>query len=313
MPQTLNYTPILELASSARMKSFQNTFGPATESELYGVYIWIQHVVGSLYPLTQHIEVALRNAIDVDARKRFSHKWWRRPEFNGAGSNKFQGNIAKSITKLNNEWEKQERKRLNIPFPQLLPSPPPNWSHDQVVGATDFSTWEFILSNAFAHPVNASSAAHLWPDSMSASFRRYDLLDIDSKKARLDLLNLVRELRQYRNRLYHHDKIWASPHPHMTAHDVVHAINDKIDKMELLLKIIDPRLHKVLEKTGVLANTRRICSINELDIYRFAHIEAPMTRRKKRVLRSVTGRARHQNVTQAWAYAGGLYGIYRIR
>lgn len=49
--------------------------------------------------------------------------------------------------------------------------------------------------------------------------------------------------------------------------------------------------------------------MNELDIYRFAHTESPLTRRKKRVLRSITGLAKHHNVTQAWSYGGRLYGI----
>lgn len=99
----------------------------------------------------------------------------------------------------------------------------------------------------------------------------------------------------------------------MTAQLVVQAINTKIDKIELVRKVIDPRLHSVLSKTGVLANARRVCSMNELDIYRFAHTESPLTRCKKRVLRSVTGLAKHHNVTQAWSYGGRLYGIYPIR
>ena len=295
------------------MQSFQTTFSPTSDSELYGVYIWIQHVVGSLYPLTQHIEVALRNAIDMEARRRFGYKWWRKPEFNGPDKVKLQDNFAKAKTKLDSDWEKKERLRLSIWYPTPLPTPTPVWNHDQIIGATDFSTWEFILNKQFAHPTNLSGTTHLWPDSMSLSFRRFDLLHVDSKKARTQLLNLVREIRQYRNRLYHHDKIWSSPHPFMTAPMVVQVINAKIDKMELILKVIDPRLHSVLEKTGVLANARRVCSMNDLDIYRFAHDEAPMTRRKKRILRSVTGRARSTKATQAWTYAGSLYGIYQIR
>lgn len=313
MPQSFNYSPILALASPARMAAYKYTFAPANDSELYGAYIWAQHVVGALYPLTQHAEIALRNSIDNEATARFGSFWWTKAPFNGAGSQRFQGNILKAMNKLLWDWEKEERKRLGLSRNAPVPTPVPVWTHDQIIGATEFSTWEFILNNAFAQPSGLNSAVHLWPAAMSSCFRTYHLLDPDQKKARKKLADIIREIRDYRNRLFHHDKIWTGQIAHSNVHNVITSIRHKINQMELMLNVIDVRLVSILKKTGVLPNARRVCSMNDLDIYRFAHSEQPVTRRKKRVLRSITGRARQQNVTQAWTYAGSLFGVYQIR
>lgn len=83
--------------------------------------------------------------------------------------------------------------------------------------------------------------------------------------------------------------------------------------MELLLNIIEPKKIEIMTKVGIFASARRVCSENDLDIYRYAHSEPHLTRRKKRVLRSVTSAIDSKNVTSAWTYGDSLYGIYKIR
>lgn len=312
MPQLFNYSSVLALASLPRMASFQLTFGPASNGELYGVYIWAQHVVGALYPITQHVEIALRNAIDQQARNRFHDYWWNLPQFNTPDTQDFIGNINRAEKTLTRAYKIAERKRLGLPSGAPIPSPPP-WSHDKIVAATDFSTWEYVLREDFAAQTTVTNAIYLWPVSMPRSFRKFGQLDPGPKLARKKILDMVHEIREYRNRLFHHDKIWLTTSPSMNANLAIASIRHKINQMETLLNVIDVRLVSVLTKTGVLPNARRICSLNELDIYRYAHTEKPMTRRKKRVLRSITGRAGRDNVTQAWSYAGSLFGIYKIR
>lgn len=313
MPLRFNYGPVLALASPPRMASYQLTFAPSSDTELYGVYVWAQHVVGSLYPITHQVEIALRNAIDKEARRRFGDFWWNRPEFNMPAAHDFQSNLSKAKGNLDRAWKSAERKRLGLSSNAPLPTVPPAWSHDKIVAATDFSTWQYVLRDDFASPTSGTHANHLWPLSMSSVFRSFNLMDPSAAHARIKILDLVHEIREYRNRLFHHDKIWMHAGAHMTAQLAIDSIRRKINRMELLLKIIDKRLVSILDKTGVLANARRVCSLNDLDIYRYAHTEQPLTRRKKRVLRSITGRAKHDNVTQAWSYGGRVYGIYSIR
>jgi hypothetical protein len=312
MPQSFNYSAVLALASPPRMASFQLTFAPASHSELYGVYIWAQHVVGALYPITQHVEIALRNAIDKEARSRFSDYWWDLPQFSKPGTQDFLNNIDKAKKNLTRAYKAAERKRLGLPSNAPIQAPPA-WSHDKIVAATDFSTWEYVLREDFSAQTAANNPMYLWPISMSKSFRKFGQLDPGPKQARKKILDIVHEIREYRNRLYHHDKIWLTTSPSMNANLAIASIRHKINQMEALLNVIDVRLVSILTKSGVLSNARRVCSLNELDIYRFAHTEKSMTRRKKRVLRSITGRAKKEDITEAWAYGGSLFGIYKIR
>jgi hypothetical protein len=275
--------------------------------------MWTQHVVGALYPITHHVEIALRNAIDKEARRRFGDFWWTLPEFNTLAAHDLQQNLLKAKKNLDRAWNSAERKRLALPKNAPLPTLPPAWSHDKIIAGTDFSTWQYLLRDDFSSQSTSTHSSYLWPLSMSRVFRSFNLIDPSPAVARLQILDLVHEIREYRNRLFHHDKIWMHTSPNMTSQLAIDSIRRKISRMELLLKIIDKRLVSILEKTGVLANARRICSLNDLDIYRYAHIEQPLTRRKKRVLRSISGRAKQENVTQAWSYGGRVFGIYQIR
>ena len=294
------------------MASYQLTFNPTSDSELYGIYIWTQHVVGSLYPLTQNIEISLRNAIDNEARRRFGDKWWTLPQFNTPGTTDFRGNFTKAERTLTRNWLAIERKRLALPAGAAVPTPIPTWSHDSIVAATDFSTWEYVLKDDFSAPNRASEATHLWPASMGKVFRHYNLLNSSSVAARRQILDLVRELREYRNRLFHHDKIWVGAIG-TNARTAIDSIRRKVNKMELLVSVIDSRLLTILEKVGVLPCARRVCSTNDLDIYRYAHVEPVFTARKKRVLRTITSYVKKDNITAAWTYGGSVYGCYRIR
>lgn len=115
MPHTFNYSQILPLASPQRLASYQLTFSPTNEKELYGVYVWAQHAVGSLYPLTNNVEIALRNSIDNEARRRFGDKWWMLPQFNNANTKDFIDNINKAKSSLDKAWKQAERIRLGLP------------------------------------------------------------------------------------------------------------------------------------------------------------------------------------------------------
>lgn len=314
MPQAFHYPPIIGLASSPRLNSYQNTFSPTSDAELYGIYVWAQHVVGALYPITQHAEISLRNAIDKEARRRFGDKWWRLPQFNTPQTQDFIANLNKAERTLTGNWRRTERARLGLSPNVPLQAQPPVWSHDQIVAGTDFSTWEHVLKDAFSAPTRADEPMYLWPRSMSKVFRHYNVVSSSSVTARHAIIDMVYEVRQYRNRLFHHDKIWVNSTTMANdARTAIDSIRNKIHRIESLIGVVDQRLVDLLNKVGVFASARRVCSVNDLDIYRYAHTEPDFTARKKRTLRSVTGRVRHQNVTAAWEYGDAVYGLYRIR
>ncbi len=314
MPQSTDYTSIMSLISSPRINSYRVTFRTSGDAELYGIYVWAQHASASLYPLTQNLEIALRNAIDQEARRRFGSFWWKRIGHSvNHQSHFFMSNIQKAEGKLSRDWEKIIRAQLRLPARAPISIPTPVWTHDQIVAATDFSTWQFILVDAFNASTPANHPGYLWPVSLSRVFKNYAIINSNQSGVRKNIIDLVKELRDYRNRLFHHEPLWTKGPAVVDARTAIDTIRRKINKIELLLNAIDSRQLSILSKVGLLRHARRVCSEEELSIYRYNHVEGAMTQRKKRVLRSMTTYVNHKNVTTAWAYGGSLYGIYKIR
>lgn len=169
-------------------------------------------MVGALYPITQHVEISLRNAIDRDVRRRLHDYWWRLPSFATSATADLVDNFNRAERPLTRTWKNAERKRLGLPAGDTLPvtSIAPIWSHDKIVAVTDFSTWEYVLRDDFSAANHSQNQLYPWPLSMTKCFKQYSLLDTSSFIARKKLGDLVREIREYRNRLFHHDKIWLS-------------------------------------------------------------------------------------------------------
>lgn len=163
MPQTANYSSIISLISSERLGSYRTTFRPADECEIYGIYIWSQHAAASIYPLLQNLEISLRNAIDKEARARFGEQWWERIQSTrDRNEGNFHRNIEKAKDCLTREWCKKEKRRRHGTRLENLPIP--WWTHDQIIAATDFSTWHHILNNEYISPAPAENQRFYGPN-----------------------------------------------------------------------------------------------------------------------------------------------------
>jgi hypothetical protein len=295
------------------MSSYQAIFSPSDGVELYGVYVWAQHAAGAMYPLTQNAEISLRNAVDIEAMRRFGKYWWKLPGFNGAGSNLFQGNIASAQIKLLRAWEDKERKRLNLRRNKPIPTTVPVWTHEQIIAATDFSTWQFILHDAFHSKIQSTHKDYLWPLSMPHVFKQFSKVGQNVNGARNNFVNLVKEIRDYRNRLFHHEPIWIKDPAVINARTAIDTVRKKINKIELLIEAIDGSKLIALQKVGVFSFARRVCSEQELAIYRYKNKEPSLTVKKKRILRDMTGKVQKNNQTVTWTYNNCLFGMYKIR
>ena len=318
MPSTTNFLTALPLVSSPRLDPYKQIFAPLNDAELYGCYLWAQHAAGALYPIIQALEVTLRNTIDKAARLRFGDKWWdlinsRKPIAN----TKFYNNIQKAISSLNREWEKKEKIRLGLPSDGPLPVGHirPTWSHDKIVAATDFSTWQFALSTDLTHdpsdPANPASK-FLWPSSLGKAFKKFHLIDSNPEKARLKIIDLVDELRNYRNRIFHHEPIWIKDPSVVNATNAVNTVRTKIHKFEFLLGLINASKISVLRDFGVFTNARRSCSVEELQIYT-GNASCFLSKRQKKTIRKTLSSVSLDNRTITISHAGKIFGLYRIR
>lgn len=310
MPLNTSLNTVLPLISGPRLGSYIVTFKPVHDHELYGIYVWSQLAAGALYPLLQNLEITLRNAVDAEATHRFGQKWWDSPALGcrkPISGTAFYGKIQRAIGNLDEAWKKQQKKQNRPAFPL------PTWSHDQIVAATDFSAWHFILNGDFAAPNSGQNRRYLWPKSTGRVFKLYGTLSPVEKTARQKLQDLIVELREYRNRLFHHEPLWIKA-PNVTdAATAIDTIRTKIRKTESLIRTIEPGKHAIMEKMGLFSHALRVCSVQELQIHSFTRRHYSLTRRQKRNLRSVVNAASAANQSQIFEYGGRLYALHPIR
>ena len=86
------------------------------------------------------------------------------------------------------------------------------------------------------------------------------------------MLNPLKEIRDYRNRLFHHDCIWIKSKS-VDAQTAIESIREKINIIEKLIIAISPATYKALDAWGLFTSARRVCSVEELKMY--THLDYP--------------------------------------
>lgn len=257
MPQTLHYRPVLidTLISNERINSYQSVFDPANDVELMGVYLWNTHVCGALYPLIGMVEITLRNAIDQALMADLGTFWWSgvrlRYRSHAAGVlsphavQVVHDNFIKATRKYIAEVRGRHRVRGHI-----MPS------HVGVLAKTEFSTWEFLLNAEFM------GRGLIWPKHLSTVFRG----PWPGRQASVLLAHardLVATLRDFRNRLFHHEPAWKR-YGVQTEADALQHLQEKITKVETLLALIHPENLRLLQVNGLLRKAHRACTADEI-------------------------------------------------
>lgn len=308
MPQATNYKHIIPLISSIRLGSYRTTFRPVDECELYGVYIWSQHAAASIYPLLQNLEISLRNAIDREARARFGEMWWERiHSTKDRDECLFHKNIEKAKECLTREWRKKEMRR------RRGAQPVPDWTHDQIIASTDFSTWHYVLNNEYSAPAPRDNPLYLWPKSLSKVFKNYGKINTNPQKVRKDLIDIIFELREYRNRISHHEPIWVKAPNVNDARTAIDTIRIKINKIERIIEALDINLLSGMRKVGLFENARRVCSVEELDIFRYTKPHCALSPEQISVIEQHCRDAKERNETIIWELNATLYGLRTLR
>lgn len=263
MSQTLHYRPVLidTLISNERINSYQSVFHPANDVELMGVYLWNAHVCGALYPLIGMAEITLRNAIDQALTADLGTFWWsgarlrHRSHATGVvpphAVQVVQDNFIKATRKYIAEVRSRHRVRGHI-------TP----SHAGALAKTEFSTWEFLLDAEFM------GRGLIWPKHLSAVFRG----PWPAHQASVVLAyarDLVATLRDFRNRLFHHEPAWKR-YGVQTEADALQHLQEKVGKVETLLALIHTENPRLLQVNGLLQEAHRACTADE--IRRFQHL-----------------------------------------
>lgn len=81
--------------------------------------------------------------------------------------------------------------------------------------------------------------------------------------------DLVATLRDFRNRIFHHEPAWKR-YGVLTEADALQHLQEKIGKVENLLTLIHPENLRLLQTNGLLRDAHRVCTSAE--IRRFQHL-----------------------------------------
>lgn len=257
MPHTLQYRPILidTLISNERIQSYQTVFHPADDTALMGVYLWNAHVCGAFYPLISAAEVTLRNAIDHALVAGLGRFWWTSGKLHYR-SFVAQAQAPHAVKALRENFALATRAHLAEQRRHPAAQRAQAVQHSGVIAKTAFSTWEFILDREFL------GRGLMWPRHMPQVFRG----QWPAPRAGVVLdhaRHLVSTLRDFRNRLSHHEPIWKR-YGVSTETDALRHLLSRIDTLESLLRLIHPDALRVLQANGLPQAARRACSAAEI-------------------------------------------------
>jgi hypothetical protein len=135
-------------------------------------------------------------------------------------------------------------------------------NHHNVVAKTEFSTWQFLLDSEYM------GRGLIWPKYLGKVFAG-PWPSTQSNRVLSFAYDLVAALRDFRNRIFHHEPAWKR-FDVLTEADAIQHLHEKISKIQDLLVLIHPENVKLLQKNGLLRTAHRACSAGE--IRRFQHL-----------------------------------------
>ncbi|MNX45166.1 Abi-like protein [compost metagenome] len=257
MPRTLQYRPVLidALISNERINSYRSVFHPRNDVELMGVYLWNARVCGALYPLLGAVEITLRNAIDQALIADLGRFWWAgaklryrsfAPDVNVPYTvQAVRDNFAKATRSHAAEQRRRHAARGNVTL-----------HHHGVIARTEFSTWEFLLDAEFM------GRGLIWPRHLSSVFRG-SWPSHQAAAVLAHVRDLVATLRDFRNRLFHHEPAWKR-YGVLTEADALLHLQEKIGKVESLLALIHSENLRLWQANGLLRDAYRACMAGEI-------------------------------------------------
>lgn len=259
MPHTVQYRPVLidQLISNHRIASYSKVFATTSDTELVGAYLWNSHVCASLYPLLSAVEITLRNAIDAALTADLGKFWWKTGTLQyksfGSGAVKVPQSVQYLTNNFRSAFNIARREKNKRPGATGAPA------HQEIVSQTEFSTWEFVLDSEYM------GNNLIWPKNLGQVFRGTWPTSANMLQHCKDRVSLVRN---FRNRVFHHEPAWKRFNVN-DEHQAVAHLHEKISKITELISWISPEKIDLLEKSGVIRTAYRACSIAEIERFKY--------------------------------------------
>ncbi len=180
MRQATCFDDLLQSVSLSRLRLYGAGKGP--EAEVCARYLWNVALSEALYPAFNHVEVALRNAFHREASvHRKSAMWFLGTRPDGAR------------LLLDREWGQVEKARNDL-VDRGKPITPGG-----IIAELQLGFWTALFYKPYASILYAPIAQTIFPGATNAQIRRPDV----EKRLRC--------IREFRNRVFHHEPIWNRP------------------------------------------------------------------------------------------------------
>ena len=171
----LSATMLQELESSLSPQRF-DTYLKATggnREKAMRLYVWNTSIGAAFYGPLQALEVALRNAIDIQLAEKYSANWYDHPVMNFDARN----------------YDQLDKAKSHFDGDGITPS--------NVVATLSFSFWTRLLSEHYE--------MNLWHPALHNAFPHAPAID------RKQAYDLLKKLPRFRNRIAHHEPIFHHP------------------------------------------------------------------------------------------------------
>ncbi|MFN4267053.1 MAG: hypothetical protein ACK4F8_15045 [Aquabacterium sp.] len=203
---------MLKHFTDPRLSPLKAFFNTKTDKDLLGCYAWSQAVGAGLLPILGDFEVSLRNALHRALSQHFggvdSYDWMM-PRPNpahtaNAGAPPFLTAHHKLSQQSKDDVLSVVRKIKGKKGKAYVVTP------DDVVAALPFGFWEVLIAGlchrAQPRGLQATIMRQVFPHAPNIHAVPYE-----SEAFRLQVTNLLKRIRDVRNRIGHHDSLWATP------------------------------------------------------------------------------------------------------
>lgn len=195
-----------------RLATIQTYFHTKSDKDILGCYAWNQAVSSGLLPILGDFEVSLRNALHRSLSQHFGNVDsfdWMMPQPNPAHAS---NPAAPALLPARHKLTQKSKENVTSVISKIKGKKPNGYvvTPDDVVAALPFGFWE-VLIGGLSHSsqpagLQATILAAVFPYAPDTATVPYG--DAAFKKRVTDLLLRIRDVR---NRIGHHDSLWATP------------------------------------------------------------------------------------------------------
>lgn len=270
---------MLTYFAAPRLATLQSFFKTKSDTDLLGCYAWNQAVAGGLFPVLGDFEVALRNALHVALSRYYggvdSYNWML-PRANPAHT---LNPAAPETLPSHHTLPTKTRNELAGLASQIQGKKGPSYivTPDDIVAGLQFGFWEQLIKSLShgSHPTGLQTAilSVVFPFAPTTAAVPYGHADFRMRTA-----TLLKRIRDVRNRVGHHDALWAIPEfdgygnlgfvPRRPRHTVV-SLNKFCARLCEFASWIDPAVRKHIHDSDHWNSLQVLLSRDALAAYRY--------------------------------------------